>query len=213
MKLVILGANGRTGRLVLRRALDEGAEVTAVVRSVAKWPRETDPRLSVVIGDPCDARFLRKVLHGQDAVISTLGGRSPTRKAASVYPDSAEAIAEAAWDAGVRKVAVTSTALLFPARGLADRILGLIAWPVVLAARKMERTLFSTGLDVVVARCGFLTDAETSVYRAKHDALPEKGRSVTRKALAHFLVDSVCRGWAGHDVVGVSGPISRRAAP
>lgn len=215
MKLVVLGANGRTGRLVLRRALDEGAEVTAVVRSVSKWPTETDPKLSVVIGDPCDARFLRKVLRGQDAVISTLGGRSPTKKAAAVYPESAEAIAAAAWETGVRKVAVTSTALLFEPSGLTDRILRLIARPVVLAARKMERTLFDSGLDVVVARCGFLTDGDAATYRAKRNGLPEKGRSVSRKGVALFLVDSVYRGWAGQEVFGVSGPepVNRRDAP
>ena len=38
MKLVILGANGRTGELVLQAALKKGMDVTAVVRSAGKKP-------------------------------------------------------------------------------------------------------------------------------------------------------------------------------
>ena len=36
MKLVVLGANGRTGKLVVQEALEMGETVTAVVRSEAK---------------------------------------------------------------------------------------------------------------------------------------------------------------------------------
>jgi len=211
MKLIVLGANGRTGTHVVRRALEEGADVTAVVRSDAKRPAMRHDRLDVVTGDPCDPAFLTGVFRGQDAVISTLGGRHPTKSAASVYPRSADAIVKAARDTGLRKVVVTSTALLFPSRRWADRVLAALVPSVVQSAARMEQTLRATDLDVIVARCGFLTDADETTYGAERDALPGNGLSISRRSLARFLVASADGTWAGHQVYGVSGPLETPA--
>lgn len=211
MKLVLLGANGRTGAHVLREALARGATVTAVVRSPGKCPDFRHDRLRVVIGDPCDGGFLSAVFRGQDAVISTLGGRRPTKKATSVYPASADAIVEAAWATGLKKVVVTSSALLFPADRPMDRLLKTLVGNVVRSAARMEKILGSTKLDVAVARCGFLTNAGETRYRAMAGALPDGGSSVSRQSLAQFLVDTVQGSWSGYCVYGVSAPAERHA--
>jgi putative NADH-flavin reductase len=206
MKLVVLGANGRTGQHVVRKALDMGVSVTAIVRSAAKRPKIRHERLSVAVGDPCDAVFLATVFRDQDAVISTLGGRRPSKKATSIYYKSAEAIAKAASDTGLKTVIVTSSALLFPPRRLLDRILMAIVHNVVHSATRMEQTLRSANLNVVIARCGFLTDAAESKYRAEPDSLPDNGSSVSRLSLARFLVDKVQQSRSGFQIYGVSGP-------
>lgn len=209
MRLVVLGANGRTGRHVVREALASGAIVTAIVRSNARRPAIRDDRLRVVTGDPCDPEFLKSVFRGQDAVISTLGGRRPTKQATAVYHLSADAIAEAALDTGLRKIAVTSSALLFPPRRLVDRLLTAVVRNVVQSATRMEQTLRTADLDVVVARCGFLTDSNEGRYRAKLGALPDGGSTVSRLSLATFLVDTVQKSWSGYQVHGVSAPRGR----
>lgn len=206
MKLLVLGANGRTGSLVLREALERGETVTAVVRSDARRPIIQHDQLNVVVGDPCDPKFLSGVFPDQDAVISTLGGRTPTKKATSIYWMSADAIAEAAWNTGLRKVAVTSSALLFPPKRLVDRLLIIIARNVVQSASRMEQKLSTANLDVVVARCGFLTDVDETRYRAERGSLPEDGSSVSRMNLAQFLVDTIQKPCSGLQVYGVSGP-------
>lgn len=206
MKLVILGANGRTGSLVVREALQRGETVTAVVRSDAKRPTIQHDQLNVVIGDPCDSKFLSGVFQHQDAVISTLGGRKPTKKATSIYWMSADAIAEAAWDTGLKKVAVTSSALLFPPRRLVDSFLVFIARNIVQSASCMEQKLSTANLDVVVARCGFLTDVDEIRYRAKRGSMPEGGSAVSRMNLARFLVDMIQKPYSGLQVYGISGP-------
>lgn len=211
MKLVVLGANGRTGDHVVRRALDEGASVTAVVRSDAKRPMIRHDRLKVVIGDPCNPKFLSTVFRDQDAVISTLGGRRPTKKATSVYHLSADAIVAAARETGLKKVVVTSTALLFPPGRWVDRLLAAVVHNVVQSATRMEQILSAADLDLVVARCGFLTNAEETAYRAGRGALPEDGSSVSRRSLARFLVDTVNGSSSGHRVYGVSRPANPRA--
>lgn len=209
MKLVILGANGRTGRLVVNQALDKGAIITAVVRSAEKQLTVQHENLTCVVGDPTDAAFLAELFHGQDAVISTLGGRKPTHKATSIYPASAEAITTAAWETGLEKVLVISTALLFPSNRLFDRILRNLVHITAKNAAQMERTLKTINLNVVIARCGFLTNKQESTYRSEQGALPERGASISRLGLAQFLVDKAFDTWTGHHVYGVSSPTKK----
>lgn len=206
MKIVILGANGRTGKLIVEEALAAGDTVTAVVRSEEKRLATKHDRLNVIVGDPCNPKFLGKVFIGQDAVISTLGGKSPTRSATSIYWKSADAIVEAARNSGLKKVAVTSSALLFPRRGILDKILATLAGNVVRSASRMEETLQDTKLDVIVARCGFLTNGDEREYRAELDSLPKDGSSVSRLCLAKFLLDSIHNPSSGFQVYGLSDP-------
>ena len=191
MKLVVLGANGGTGRHVLNAALEDGMFVTAVVRSDSKRPKVQHPNLKTVIGDPCDPTFLKTVLSGQDALISTLGGRAPTKSATSVYYRSVDAIVEAAWDTGLKRVVVTSTALLFPEQTMLGTLLRYLVPNVVRSAARMETVLKASGLGWTSARAGFLNDAREPKYRAEKGTLPKDGIAVPRLALARFLVDAV----------------------
>lgn len=206
MKIVVLGANGRTGVHVVRLALERGARVTAVVRSESKRPNILHDNLHVAVGDPCDPAFLTDVFQNYDAVISTLGGRLPTKRATSIYFRSAEAIAKAAKETGVSSIVVTSSALLFSSDRLLDRLLSVVVPNVVRSALRMEAVLMSTKFNARIARCGFLTDSDETRYRALEDSLPENGSSVARLSLAHFLMDSLNEPWSGYQVFGVSCP-------
>ena len=191
MKLVVLGANGRTGKHVLEAALVKGMDVTAVVRSEDRVPGIQHDRLNVVVGDPCEASFLKSVFRGQDAVISALGGRRPTKAATSIYYRSASAMVEAARYTGVRRVLVTSTALLFREQSLIGEALRFIVPNTVRSATLMEDILKSSGLIWTSARAGFLNNANNMSYHAQQDGLPKDGTSVSRRALANFLIDAI----------------------
>ena len=71
MRLLILGATGRTGRLIVERALATGHEVVAYVRNPAKMT-VTHDRLSVVTGELADAAAITAAMRGVDAVIASL---------------------------------------------------------------------------------------------------------------------------------------------
>lgn len=73
MKLLVLGANGQTGRQVVERALEAGHTVTAFARDPSKM-KLSDDRLRVVNGDARYISDLNAALKGQDAVINTIGG-------------------------------------------------------------------------------------------------------------------------------------------
>jgi putative NADH-flavin reductase len=121
MKILVMGASGKTGHEVVRQALAAGHKVTAFVRDPSRLTVR-DPRLSVVEGDVRSVGDLRHALAGQDAVISTLGGRAKDtmtrplggKTSDGVMEASTAALIEAAGEAGVRRVLMMSTFMLAP---------------------------------------------------------------------------------------------------
>ena len=80
MKLVIFGAGGKTGTLVTQQALDAGYEVVAYVRRPDSVTLEHE-NLKVVVGELSDRAKIKAVVAGADACVSTLGGKSLTKRA------------------------------------------------------------------------------------------------------------------------------------
>src|ERR1700755_551057 len=72
MKLLVLGATGKTGQLVLAAARRAGHDLTVLVRDPARLP-STDG-LTVLTGDASSAADVTRASSGQDAVISVVGG-------------------------------------------------------------------------------------------------------------------------------------------
>src|ERR687898_1230717 len=74
VKVLIIGATGGTGRILLDKALEQGHEVTALARNPsAIAPRDYRPR--VLQGNALDPDAVEAAVAGQDAVISALGTR------------------------------------------------------------------------------------------------------------------------------------------
>ncbi|MEO5891152.1 MAG: SDR family oxidoreductase [Ferruginibacter sp.] len=78
MKLLIFGATGGTGRLVIRQALDKSFNVTAFVRDPGKV-NLSHPLLKIVKGDVLQQHSIDTAMEGHDAVICCLG--APATKA------------------------------------------------------------------------------------------------------------------------------------
>ncbi len=204
MKILLLGANGRTGRKILNLALEAGDDVTAVVRLEGKLADIDHPRLNVRAGDVCDAEALKQILPGHDVVISTLGPRTPTKAACRIYSDSAVAIVDAMQECGVNRLLVVSTALLFPNSKFMDRVLRFIARHNALNASVMEDTILASKLEWTIARVGFLNEKSSVEYRLAEGALPEGSNSIPRAALAYFLITEAKQPNHTCKIVGVS---------
>jgi putative NADH-flavin reductase len=78
MKIVIFGANGKTGTLLTEQALAKGHQVTAYIRKAGALIQQ-HPNLKIVLGNLNDAGKLKEAIAGADACISALGGGSLTR--------------------------------------------------------------------------------------------------------------------------------------
>ncbi len=205
MKILLLGANGRTGRQVLARALRDGDTLTAIVRAPDRLADITHERLRVCVANPCDPGALEQLLPGHDAVISVLGPRWPTRAASAIYYESAAAIVEAMHRAKVTRLLVTSSALLFPDDGLLARVLQFLVPRIVEAAGRMETQICASDLDWTVARTGFLTSDDKADYNAARDAMPDGAGSIPRAAVARFLLEEAKQHHHLRQVVGLSG--------
>jgi nucleoside-diphosphate-sugar epimerase len=72
-KILLFGATGRTGELVLAYALSKGYEVKALVHSPEKITIKSD-RLTIIKGLPSNMEDVRKAITGCNAVVSTLSG-------------------------------------------------------------------------------------------------------------------------------------------
>ena len=83
MRIVIFGANGQTGRLATRRALDAGYTTVAVTRTPGDFPF-SDPALTVAGADVHDVDAVGAVVADADAVLSTLGVTF-TRESVNTY--------------------------------------------------------------------------------------------------------------------------------
>ena len=72
MRVTVFGATGAIGRLVVQQLLDDGHQVTALVRTPAKLTL-THSQLTVVTGQLSDRDAVEQAVSGADAVISALG--------------------------------------------------------------------------------------------------------------------------------------------
>jgi uncharacterized protein YbjT (DUF2867 family) len=168
MRILVLGASGKTGHEVVRQALAAGHEVTAFVRDPSRL-EVREPRLSVVGGDVRSADDLRRALAGHDAVVSTLGGRARQamtrpvggKAGGGVMEASTAALIEAADEAGVRRVVMMSTFMLAP-----NFRAGLLK-PLALYYKGMnddkragEEALKDSPLDWTIVYATRLTDGE-----------------------------------------------------
>ena len=203
MNILLLGANGGTGREVLGRALGNGDRVTALVRTAGKLDDVTHERLEVHVGDPCDPAVLNTLLPGHDVVVSTLGPRLPTKAATAIYSESAASIVQAMEGSDVRRLLVTSSALLFPGGGVLATVLRRLTPHVVRQAGCMEERIRLSSLDWTIARMGFLTNDSATGYRHAEGASREGGGAISRRAVACFLLAAARQSAHVRQVVGL----------
>lgn len=72
MKLIVFGATGGTGNLVVQQALESGYKVTAFARNPQKLNIK-NANLTIVQGDVLQQNSIDKFMNGQDVVICCLG--------------------------------------------------------------------------------------------------------------------------------------------
>jgi uncharacterized protein YbjT (DUF2867 family) len=69
MKILLLGATGRTGKLVIEEALKRGHQISAIARDPEKLK---DYPIEITKGSPYDYETVEKAISGCQAVINTL---------------------------------------------------------------------------------------------------------------------------------------------
>lgn len=203
MRIVILGATGRIGQFLVRYGLERGHEVTAFVRSPQKIAQKHE-RLKVLQGNLLDAGQLAQVMRGQDAVLSAFG--PATLRAVTTRKDFGGAAAMAMRAAGVRRVVLVSSALLFPK----VRLLGVVLRNTLLTkmipdAAGLEKEISSDDLEWTIVRPPRLMNGPlTREYRIADGRLPGKGTVISRADVADFMLNEIEKAAHVQKIVGVA---------
>lgn len=204
MKLFIIGATGHTGTQVIDLALARSHDVTAFVRSPQKIHR-SDPKLKIVKGNPHDAEQLANALAGHDAVLSALGVRPPQAfRPHTLVQECAQSTVTAMARARVNRLLLVSAAVLFPQRGIAFAFFRALLKHIGRDLRAAENIVTATALEWTIARPPRLTNASDVSYRALQNALPEKGSSMSFRAVGAFMIDAVEQHTFLRNVVGLA---------
>ncbi len=186
MHFAILGGTGRTGTLLVNRALQGGHTVRVLARAPKKLSLE-HPKLTVLAGDASNPADVGKLVEGVDAVISALG---PVGQ----HKDICSRATEAVLSHGVRRYVVTSGAGLdVPGdqKDLAGRIISKLVHifsAAAVADKEKELTLLQKShCEWTLVRPPRLVDAPgTGHFRVHVKTGP--GSKVTRSDLADFLL-------------------------
>jgi nucleoside-diphosphate-sugar epimerase len=195
MRIVILGANGPTGRLLTGQALAAGHRVVAMTRRPAEFPLR-DSSLDVVGGDVLDQGAVDSVVEDSDAVLSTLGAPF-SKEPVEVYSRGVEHTLDAMKRYGVPRLVVVSSGAVTgqdePTGGfLFNRVLQpyvtkVIGRTVYDDMRRMEALVTSSDTDWTIMRPSGLYDLP-SVTEFSLTEGHGPGRFTSRADLAAAMV-------------------------
>lgn len=190
MKILVIGSTGASGKIVVRKLLAAGHEVTAFARNPAVV-KETSAKLQVVQGEARDAASLERAVRGHDAVMSVFGPRS--LKADDLQEVLMRHLVAAMEKEGVRRLVNLSAAGAGDSRMEAPVFLRAILIPLLLQRvytdkERGEKILFASDLEFINVRPGRLTNqAARGMVKAQ---LHGRGLhfQMTREDLADFMI-------------------------
>lgn len=188
MKVLVVGAAGKTGRAVVDQAVAAGHEVTALVHGDGYQV----PGVTVHVGDASDAATMEAAVAGQDAVVDTVGGKTPDQPT-TLETDVATAVVAAMAHHGVRRLVATSVvgegeSIANTPDFIKDLMTGFLSESTKDKAA-MEDVVRASDLDWIITRPPVLTDdPATGDVRVLTVDSGEMASTITRADLAAFTV-------------------------
>ncbi|MDX2010768.1 MAG: NAD(P)-binding oxidoreductase [Myxococcaceae bacterium] len=206
MRLAVLGAGGRTGRLVVALARARGHAVVALSRKPLVVPEGVE----VQQGDALDVEAVTRLLRGCDAVVCAIG---PTPGAPKDQDSRlAPVLIEAMGTSGLRRLALITGAMQAEPKHLGAfyrRVTQAESVRVLLDDRRqLEQRLLGSGLEVTILRPPRLSARGPSLDgpEVTDDARITLMDSCSREDLARALLDAVEPG-------ARTGPVFVRSSP
>lgn len=200
MKILLLGGTGRTGKHVLKAALEKGYEVHCPVRK----SDGIDERAQIFEGTPSDSSILEKAIEGCDCVVGVLnisrnsdfpwsGLRTPEK----FLSDVMSKLIPLAKKNDVKRMVLCS------AWGVSETKKDIPGWfdwfiensNIGVAYRdhaRQEKLLEASELDWTIVRPVGLTNfGRSESVKESYNNSPKPGLLVSRKTVAHYMVDCI----------------------
>jgi len=194
-RILVIGATGGTGRLIVSKALARGHEVTAMVRSPDKAGDLTGARL--VVGDVREEKALRQALKAQDAVVSALGTPASPFREVTLLSTATRALVEAMKTEHVSRLVSITGLGAGDSAGHGGFLFDKVIFPLLLKKvyadkNRQEAIIRNSGLDWVIVRPSVLNDKPgRGAIRALTDLSGFHGGSIAREDVATFVLDQL----------------------
>lgn len=192
-KIIVCGASGNTGKLVVGQALEAGYHVTVIVRNPDAF-KLRNKNLEIINGDVLRPTTFEDAVKEKDAVISCLGstGKEPT----TVYSQGVSNIAVAMANTGVKRIiCISAGAVVIPSDGsfiikfVVKNILQRLFKYIYADMLLMEKMLGKSDLDWTIIRAPRLTNNKhTGKYRIAINEHLSNLSSISRADLADYIV-------------------------
>ncbi|MBI1258888.1 MAG: NAD(P)H-binding protein, partial [Chloroflexi bacterium] len=190
MKLVVFGATGGIGALVVEQALAAGHEVTAVARR----PEAITLRhncLHVIQGDVFDPISVRSAVMGKEVVVSAVGVRD--RGPTTVYSAGNANIMQAMQAAHVRRIFCISASGLDPGIWWQKIAAKLFLWTLFKNMYSdlvlMEQEVSASNLNWTILRPPRLTNKpRTGHYQSVVNQQLTHGAQISRADVADYII-------------------------
>lgn len=205
MKVLVIGAAGKTGRAVVEQSLAAGHEVTAFIHSEKNYNVEN---VKVLTGDAGNLSTMERAVSGQDVVIDTLGGKTPY-KSTVLESSSAKNIIQAMQNKGIKKLFVISMVGIGESGKNTSLFVRLLLLTFLRGAKKdkaaMDSAVKASNLDWLIVRPAVLTDDEAVGNIKIFDSnTKDKANKISRKNVAGFLVAQISDDKYSHQAVTIA---------
>ena len=192
-EIAVLGAAGRTGRLVVARALERGHLVWALVRRTGSLTL-THPNLTAIVGDIFDPDVIGGIVQGRDAVIS-LAAPDSERHTRFFY-DSTTNVLRAMANNGIHRFLCVSACAAREAMPHPPGITGKLLSPIqrhrarYIDMHMMEALVSNSPTNFTIARVVALTEGTSGGSYQTTPDIPKGAKPIARAILADFLVET-----------------------
>jgi putative NADH-flavin reductase len=194
-KILVLGATGGTGRLIVSQALARGYQVTALVRSPEKASDLKGAKL--VVGDVRDERALRNALEGQDAVVSALGTPASPFREVTLLSTATRALVDTMKAEHVSRLVCITGLGAGDSAGHGGFLFDNLIFPLLLKRvyadkNRQEAIVRDSGLDWILVRPSVLSDKPGGkTIRALTDLSDFHGGTISREDVATFVLNQL----------------------
>lgn len=191
--VLVAGATGQTGSLIVQQLQQDGFQVRALVRDLEKARTRLGPGVELVQADVRDAGAVRAATAGVSAVVSAISASSkdgPERPETIDY-EGVRNLVDGAVAAGARQFVLISS------RGVTDpdNILNRIFGNVLMWKLKGEDHLRASGLAYTIVRPGGLLNEPGNTGKIIFDQgdppMDEKGLFIPREDVATICVEAL----------------------
>ena len=194
MKILIFGSTGKTGRELVKQALEQGFEILAFARTPEKLDDLKHPNLSVLKGDITNYESVEQATEKAEVVISALG--SPTLKKNTIVSNGTKNIIKSMNKFGIKRFICMTALGAGKSRGEPGFFFTYIFVPLVIknvmADIEIQETyIMQSNLDWTIVRpVGLTNGKKRDVY--KHSEKIEKlTLRISRADVADFILKQI----------------------